>query len=144
MALKINFSVLWLKWTQTMEAKQNQIDLHGTYANLMWYIFLSKNTEVFQWFSKSNFLSFMTEGNPNNTNETKSDIFSRDIFKSDIMFHCSQNAKISIDFHDWHLSISLQKQARTKIKIKQGMCNSESIFIQSSTLFECLLKFVSW
>ena len=36
----------------------------------------------------------MTTVNPNNENDTKSDIFSWDIFKSDIIFHMSQNAKI--------------------------------------------------
>ena len=36
----------------------------------------------------------MTKGNPNNGNETKSDIFPYDILKSDIIFHCSQNTKI--------------------------------------------------
>ena len=36
----------------------------------------------------------MTKINPSNRNETKSDIFSGDIFKSDIIFHWSQNTKI--------------------------------------------------
>ena len=36
----------------------------------------------------------MTKVNPNNGNETKSDIFSWDIFKSDIIIHWSQNTKI--------------------------------------------------
>ena len=36
----------------------------------------------------------MTELNPNDGNETKSDIFSWDIFKSDITFHWSQNTII--------------------------------------------------
>ena len=36
----------------------------------------------------------MTTVKPNNGNETKSDIFSWDIFKSDIIFHQSQNTKI--------------------------------------------------
>ena len=36
----------------------------------------------------------MAKVNPNNGNETKSDIFSRNIFKSDIIFHWSQNTKI--------------------------------------------------
>ena len=31
----------------------------------------------------------MTKVNPNNENETKLDIFPWDIFKSDIVFHCS-------------------------------------------------------
>ena len=33
----------------------------------------------------------MTKMNQNNENETNSDIFSWDIFKSDIIFHWSQN-----------------------------------------------------
>ena len=36
----------------------------------------------------------MTKVNPNNENETKSDIFPWDIFKSDIIFHCSQITKM--------------------------------------------------
>ena len=36
----------------------------------------------------------MTKLNPNDENETKSEIFSRDIFKSDIIFHWSQNTII--------------------------------------------------
>ena len=39
-------------------------------------IFKKKKTiKVFQWLSKSKFLSFMTKVNPNNENEKKSDIF---------------------------------------------------------------------
>ena len=36
----------------------------------------------------------MTKVNPNNGNETKSDIFQWDVFKFDIIFHCSENTKI--------------------------------------------------
>ena len=36
----------------------------------------------------------MAKGNSSNKTETKSDFFSDDIFKSDIMFHWSQNTKI--------------------------------------------------
>ena len=50
--------------------------------NLPWDVFkpdaisfLSKNIPVFQWLSKSIFLSFMTTVNPNTVNETKSDTF---------------------------------------------------------------------
>ena len=50
------------------------------------YFFLSKETKVFQWFSKSKFLNFMTKVNPNNGNDTTSDIFLRDIFKSDVIY----------------------------------------------------------
>ena len=66
-----HFWVLWLKWNQAMEMIQNQT-----------YIFLLKYIKVFQWLSKSEFVSFMTKMNPNNGNKTKSDIFPWDIFKS--------------------------------------------------------------
>ena len=36
----------------------------------------------------------MTKVNPNSGNETESDIFPRDNFKSDIIFYCLQNTKI--------------------------------------------------
>ena len=42
----------------------------------------------------------MTKMNPNNGNETKSDIFSWDIFKSDIIFHWLQNTKNFNDFYN--------------------------------------------
>ena len=42
--------------------------------------------KVFQWLSKSKFLSFMAKVNPENGNETKSGIFSWDIFKSDVIY----------------------------------------------------------
>ena len=35
----------------------------------------------------------MTKENPNNSNETKSDIFPWDIFKSKIIFYWSENTK---------------------------------------------------
>ena len=45
-----------------------------------------------------------------NGNETKSDIFSWDIFKSDIIFHQSQNTKMFLYLAALKL---LQKQAQT-------------------------------
>ena len=64
---------------------------HGTYLNLAPYLSVSKNIKIFQWLSKSKFLSFMTKVNPNNGNETKSDIFPWDIFKSDTAFLSKKN-----------------------------------------------------
>ena len=64
-----------------MEVKKNQTFFHGAYSKLASYI-------------KSKFLSFMTKVNPNKGNETKSDIFQWDIFKSEIIFHWLQNANI--------------------------------------------------
>ena len=102
-----NFSVLWLKWTQTMEMKQNQTFFHGTYSNLTPYLFLLKNIKIFQWLSKSKFLSFMTKVNPNNGIETKSDIFPWNIIKSDIFFIGRKILKYFNDFYNWNFSISL-------------------------------------
>ena len=56
-----------------------------------------KKIKVFQWLSKSKFLSFITEVNPNNGNETKSDVFPWDIFKlfkSDVISFLLKNIKI--------------------------------------------------
>ena len=41
-----NFLVLWLKGTQTMKMKQNQVFFHDTCSNLTSYIFSSKNIKI--------------------------------------------------------------------------------------------------
>ena len=64
-----------------MEMKQNQTLFYGTYSNLAQYLSLPKIIKIFQWLSKSKFLSFPTKENTNNGTETKSDIFPWDIFK---------------------------------------------------------------
>ena len=51
----------------------------------------------------------MTKVNPNNGNGTKSDIFPRDIFKSDIILIGLKILKYLNDFYGWHFLISLQK-----------------------------------
>ena len=50
------------------EIKQTQTFFHGTDSNLTPPFFLSKYIKAFQWLSKSEFLNFMTKGNPNNGN----------------------------------------------------------------------------
>ena len=65
--------------------RQNQTFFHWTYSNLT--PFLSKYIKVFQYLSKSQFVNFMTKLNPNHGNETKSDIFPWDIFKSNVIYH---------------------------------------------------------
>ena len=82
------------------------------------------------------------------TMKTKSDIFPWDIYNYDIIFQWSQYSKYFNDFYDWHLLISRNidhKQLKWK-KIKQDMYISESIFpnLQSITVFEWLLKLISW
>ena len=78
-----------------MEIKQKSDIFSCDILNLIPYLFLLKNIKVFQWLSKSEFLSFMTKVNPKNGKETKSSIFPRGIFKSDITFNWSQNTKTS-------------------------------------------------
>ena len=78
---KSNFSVLWLKWTQIMDITLNQTFFHRTYSNLTPYLSLSKIIKIFLWLSKWKFLNFITNDNRNNEIETKTDIFSGDIFK---------------------------------------------------------------
>ena len=59
----------------------------------------------------------MTKVNPNNGNETKLEIFPRDLFKSDIIFLCRKILKYFNDFYNWHFSISLQNRAlSSKVK----------------------------
>ena len=57
---------------------------------------------------KIDFLNFMTRVNPDSGNETKSDIFPRKIFKSDIIFIGHKILKHASDFRNWHFSNSLQ------------------------------------
>ena len=83
------------------------------------YFFLSKYIKVFYWFSKSKFLNFMATVNPNNGNEKKSDIFPRAIFKSDIILIGMKILNYSIDFYNWHASVSLQKWYQVS-KMKQN------------------------
>ena len=71
-----------------MEVNQNQTFFHGAHSNLTTYLFLSKNIKAFQWFSKLKFQ------NGNNGNETKSNIFPWDIFKSNSISYSTQSTNI--------------------------------------------------
>ena len=87
----------------------------------------------------------MTKVNRNNGNETKWDIFPRDIFKSDIIFISRKILKYFNDFYNWHFSISSQKWAQSS-KVKQNHTGHVQIwqyfcYLQSSTLLKWLLKF---
>ena len=110
-----NFSVLWLKWTQAIEMKQNQTFFHGTYSNLTLtsYLFLLKKLKYLNDFKKQNLLVLWSTVKPNNGNGPKSNICSCDIFKSNITFHWHKILKYFNDFFNWHVSISLQKWAQT-------------------------------
>ena len=70
-----------------MKLKSNQTLFDRTYSNLTFFFFFDKN-------KFKSFNDFMTKVNSNCGNETKSDIFSWIIFKSDINFHRSLDTKI--------------------------------------------------
>ena len=68
-----------------MEMKENETFSQGTYSNQTPYLFSQQILKCFNGFQNQNF-SFMTTVEPNNGNETKSDIFSWGIHKSEIIF----------------------------------------------------------
>ena len=140
-----NFSVLWLKWTQTIQVKQNQTFFHGTYSNLMWYIFLSKNIKVFQWLSKSKFLSFITKGNSNKKKMKQYQTLSMGHIQ--IWHHFALVAKYFSDlrcfiryFNDFLIGIfefhckSEHKQVKSN-KIKPDMCKFLTVLEQKCISF---------
>ena len=55
------------------------------------------------------FISFMTKVKPSNGNETKSDIFSWDIFKSNTISFYQKILKYCSDFQNWNISVLLTK-----------------------------------
>ena len=91
--------------------------------------FLSKHIRVFQWLSKSKFVSFMTKVNPDNWNETKSDIFSWDIISNLTTFFIG--LKTLKYFNDFIFGIfQFHCKSENKLvnwnEIKGDMCKSDS------------------
>ena len=56
--------------------------------------FFYKKLKYFNDFQNMKFLSFITKLNPKNGSETKPDIYSKDIFKSDTIFFLSKKIKV--------------------------------------------------
>ena len=91
--------------------------------NQIWHNFLSKNIKLFQWSSKLKFLIFMKNVNWNNGNETKSDIFPLDIFKSDTISFFIKKYKV----FQW-LSKSKFLSFMTKVHTKKWKWNKTRHF----------------
>ena len=66
------------------------------------------------------FISFLNKVNPNNGNKRKSDIFSRNIFKSDTMYLLSRNI-ISILFQRVFQRIQIQNFSALCLTLTQTM-----------------------
>ena len=56
------FCVLWLKWTQTMKMKQNQIFFRGTCSDLTSNFFVPKTWKYFSEFQNQNFSLLWLKG----------------------------------------------------------------------------------
>ena len=78
--------------TQTMKLKPNQALFDSIYI-VKCDIFYKK-LKYFNDFQNMKFLSFITKLNPKNGSETKPDIYSKDIFKSDTIFFLSKKIKV--------------------------------------------------
>ena len=141
-----NLPVLRLKLTQTTEMKQTQTFFHGTYSNLTPCLFLPKNGKVFQWLTKSKFLSFMAKVNLNYGNESKSDIFPWVIFKSVIYFFLSKNIKLfqwllKSRFHNFMMEVNRKKRNETKSNFFSWSIFKSDIMLhwsQNSKMFQLL------
>ena len=87
-----SFSVLRLKWTQTMELTQNQTFFHVTYSDLTPYLY-QKLLKYFSYFHNWNFSVLWLKWTQ--TMEMKQNqTFSHETCKSNIIFHWLQNTKI--------------------------------------------------
>ena len=77
-----------------MKMRQNQKFFHRDIFKSDAISLFIESIKIFQWRSKSKFFSFMTKVNPNNGNETISDILAWDIFKSDTTYFLSKDIKL--------------------------------------------------
>ena len=91
--------------------------------------FLSKHIKVFQWLSKSEFLSFITKVYPNNEKETKLDIFLYGIFKSDIIsFFIKIHYSISMFSNSKFLIFMTKVKMEMEIKEINGNKRNQTSF----------------
>ena len=89
--------------------------------------FLLKCTKVFEPFSESKLISFMSMVNPNNGSETKSDAFLWDIFKSDTICFLSKNTKIFQWLSKSNISVFLLHWTQT-IEMRQNQVFFHGIY----------------
>ena len=97
-----NFSVLWLKWTQTMEMKQNHAFFCRTYLNLTSFLIGHKILKYFHDFYNWLFQSHSKSEHK----QIKWNKMKQHMCISDIIFHyVKQNSTL----FKWHLKPSLAK-----------------------------------
>ena len=107
-----NVLVLWLKWTQTMEMKQNQTFLHGhnqIWRHIFFNFFYHKILKYFNDFQNQNFS--LSRLKWTRTMEMKQKFFHGTYSNLKSFFIGHKILKYFNDFCNLHLSISLQKWA---------------------------------
>ena len=79
----------------------------------------------------------MTEVNPKNGKETKSDIFPWDIFKSDIICHILKNISMTFIISTFQSHCKIEHNQAKQNKITHNMVKCDSIFpyLKNSDLF---------
>ena len=114
----------------SLEAQVNQWKLHPSLT--IQKVVLARNDLQNQ--------NFAVLWNPNNGNETKSDIFSCDIFKFGIIF---VNHKMTFIIGIFQFNCKSERKIVKKNEIKQDMCKFFP-YLQRVALFIWLFEFVSW
>ena len=109
-----NFSILWLKRSQTIGKKQNQTSFHETYLNLTAYLFfyqyILKHFNDFQNREFSVLWLKWTETMGMKQNQT----FSNGTYSNLMLFFIGRKIlKYFNDFYNWHFSVSLKKWAQS-------------------------------
>ena len=90
-----NFSVLWLKWTQTMEMKQNQTFFHETYSNLALFSLVIKYQHIS--------ITFIIGTSSKVKYQVKWNKITQDMWKSDCIFYLQSSTLLKwlLKFISW-------------------------------------------
>ena len=111
-----NSSVLWLKWKQTMEMKENQTFSMGNIQIWHHIFFNQKVLKHFNDIQNQNFMVLWLQWNQRLEMKQNQTSFHRTY--SNLAFFISQKTlKHFNDFYNWHFPNSLQKWAKTS-KVK--------------------------
>ena len=101
------FSIYCQNSTETVNLNSNQTLFDRAYSNPtpVFFLFFLIKSKVFQWFSKSNFLNFMTKMNLNDGNETKLYFFHGTYSNQTSFFIGSKILNYFSGFSNWHFSV---------------------------------------
>ena len=101
-----------------MKMRQNQKFFHRDIFKSDAISLFIESIKIFQWRSKSKFFSFMTKVNPNNGNETISDILAWTYLNLTQHIFCQKILKYFNDFQNWKFQVLWLNWAQT-MEMKQ-------------------------